>query len=962
MLKGLPGLEEMTATAFAGSASIKLSFKLNANMDQALIEVMGRLSRVRKKPVDALPPVIDTSTPSDSLVFMFVQYQGQDGLNIDMFEEEIKTQIIPYLEDVEGVSTSELYLSSDRQIEINVDNSKMAHYGFQLSDIISQLRWMKNASGGFIPISNKQFSLRYQGQQTPDDISNIIIKEDNGRFIRLHDVAQVVETRGAKRHFVIQNGNSAVGIKLMRSQGASVLTTLLKVKQVIDTINADIADKKLKVELSFDPSVFITRAVIFVSSNLTAGIFLAVLMLFYFLRHAQLSLLIALTIPLSFLANFIVFNLMGRTLNVISLAGLAFASGLILDAGIVVLESIQRYIRKGKAVQEAIIEGTLQVKSALIASTATTLIVFFPIFTLEDVEGQLFADLAIAIVICVCVSLVLSLTLLPTLCRYVLRNNEASSVNTTTNRLETLVEKINCLTNSRKNQIWVITSIVAISTISMVLLLPKVDYMPAVKRDALDTIMKFPSAANMDYIEHDIAQPIVKRLAPYLSGEKTPKLKNYYIVVSPGYSSLAVRTENPAQLPAFKKVIEEEILTDLPSTSGFVMQGSLFGSFNSTRSLKLNVYAEDLAQLVSSAMQMSQEIKRLGDGYNVTITPRPDELVVEYRIIPDLEHISEAGLSLQEIAHITQSLGEGVYVSEQFDGKRNVNLIVKSNLGQIGVNAEHLTNMPISTKNSGIVPLSQLVHIEEVSVPKRIQRIDQKKSITLTVYPPEEASLTELAKQITNMKNVIDLAPETSIKLSNSSDKLNNALSTLSQAFALALVLLLILLLILFSNIVDAVLVTLILPFACIGGIWSLAFANLFTPINLDLLTFMGFIILLGLVVNNAILLVDHCRKEQDKGVSLNQAVASALQARIRPIVLTSITSVVGMLPLAVFPGPGSEIYRGLAIVIAGGMTVSTVFSVILLPCLLKISLSRSKNRSQSSSILYNRKEVSNEA
>lgn len=939
ILKGIANLEEVTATAFAGGSRIKLVFKLGTDMDEALVDVMGRLARVRKRPVDAFPPVIDTSSPSDSLVFMFVQYTGNDGRDIDVFEDEINTWIVPWLEDIDGVASSELFISSDRQLEIAVDSFALASYGLTLEDVIAGVRGMDNFSGGFIPVNSKQFSLRFEGEQRVNEVGAIVLSKARGRLIRLQDVATIEETRGRKRHFVIQNGHSAVGIKLMRSKGASVLDTLMRVNEALVGINERVHPMNLHVELSFDPSVFIVRAISFVTSNLALGIVLAALMLFWFIRHAGLSLLITLSIPISFIVNFLVLYLAGRTLNVISLAGLAFASGIILDAGIVVLESIQSQLRRqqGQANKsKAIIEGVLAVKSALFASTATTLIIFFPIFLLEDVEGQLFADLAIAIIICVLVSLALSLTLLPVLSRYVLGDKPlpASAV---TIRLGQLASQIAEKTATRQQQLVWVAGLTAISLAS-VLMLPKVDYMPAVKRDALDTIMKFPAGSNMAFIEQSLAMPIAQRLNAYLDGSKTPELKNYYVVVSPGYNGLAIRTKDPADLNAFKAVIKDEILADLPGTSGFVMQGALFGSFNSTRSLGVNVYADDYEDLVLATQQVAAAIKGLGEGYNTRISPSPDNQVIEYRVEPNLERLGELGISLAEAGHYIQALGEGVYVGEQFDGLNNLNIIVTN---RSAITTSQLAQMPVATREAGVIALGEIVHLTEVSVPQQIQRIDQKSALTITVYPPEQVSLTELANDIITLGDKLALPGDASIKLSSASDKLNKALNTLLYAFAVAAFFLVALLAILFARIKDALLVTLLLPFACVGGIWALAIANLIVMVNLDLLTVMGFIILLGLVVNNAILLVDQCRTEQQQGVDLTTAANRALASRIQPVMLTSITSVAGMLPLAIIPGPGSEIYRGLAIVIVGGMTVSTLFSLVLMPCLLKLAGSK---------------------
>jgi multidrug efflux pump subunit AcrB len=363
--------------------------------------------------------------------------------------------------------------------------------GLPLTDIAESASRSADVSGGFVDVGRRQYTLRFEGRYNPEQLRDQVMEWRDGQPVRLGDVAEVRVAPGQRNDMVYQNGNPAMGVRIDRANGANVLAALTEVKAAMEELRAGpIADLGLDVAQSFDASVFIKRAVTLVTNNLLLGVILAIGVLWWFLRDTRGTLLIATSIPVSLLTTFIVLQLTGRSLNVISLAGLAFAVGMVLDAAIVVSENIVRLREKGELPEAAALKGTGQVQGALLASTATTVAIFLPVLFLKDVEGQLFADLALTIAIAVCASLLVALTILPAVARTWLKPKKLTSKHAPGwSRLTAFLMRASG-TPMRRGAI--IGTLVAAPLLLAWALFPQPDYLPPVNRDAVDAFLQPP--------------------------------------------------------------------------------------------------------------------------------------------------------------------------------------------------------------------------------------------------------------------------------------------------------------------------------------------------------------------------------------------------------------------------------------------------------------------------------------
>ncbi len=943
VLQGLAGMEVMSSNAFNGGARINMEFGLDTDMQATLMEVIGRLNRLPSMPADSDPPVVSLGGgggANQSLSWFFVQLlPGTEG-TIEEYSQFIMDTVKPKLESIDGVAGVEVNAGAAEELQITIDPYRAAQYGIELGSVAARTNRSTNVSGGFVDVGRRQYTLRFEGRYDPVQFKDLILEWREGRPIRLGDIADVQVARGKKTQIAIQNGNPAMSLRVDRANGANVLGTLKLVKQAVAELrDGPLVAAGLDIQQSFDASVFINRAVSMVTTNLLLGVLLAIAVLWLFLRDARATILIATAIPVSLLSTFIVLGLTGRSLNVISLAGLAFAVGMVLDAAIVVSENIVRLRERGEIPSVAALAGTSQVRGALLASTATTVAIFLPVLFLQDVEGQLFSDLALTISIAVVISLVVALTILPTLAGSWLKPKKLTKGKA--QGWSKLAHSLMKVSATGKRRTILIASLVTVPLLITWLLFPQLDYLPPVKRDAVDAFLQFPPGSNVETNEKEIISKLVQRLKPYMDGAKEPALKNYYILTWPGGGTIGARVLDQSRVGELLEIVRNEVLVDIPDFQGFAMQGNLFGGFGGGRDISMHVQSADQAGLYAAAGEAQTKLIEIFPGANVQTFPGIELAEPELRIIPDDARINEVGMDRRGVASLVRALGNGLWLGEYFNGENRMDIIMRAEGWQT---PEQLATTPIMTPSGEVVPLGELVTISRATGPGQVRRVNGRRTVSVNLSPPDNVSLETAISQI---KADVEpglraaLPADGSIQYGGSADSLSEAIETMSRNFIMALFILFMLMAGLFRSLKDSALVVMTIPLAGVGGVIAIRTLNLFTFQPMDLLTMIGFIILLGLVVNNAILLVDQTRQAERKGMDRHDAVENALRIRLRPIFMSTLTSIFGMMPLLLLPGEGSVIYRGLAASIVGGMACSLIFTLLLLPCMLRLGKAR---------------------
>ncbi|SFM97187.1 efflux RND transporter permease subunit [Dokdonella immobilis] len=941
VLQGLPGVEEIEGNANTGGSFINLTFAIGTDMRSALVDVIGRMNRVRSQPADADRPIIQLgggqNDSNDSLSWFFVQLlPGTEG-PIENHRSYIEDVIRPRIESVPGVASVNVNSGPPDDLRITVDLAKAAAFGIGIPEIAQRATRASDVSAGQIGLGRQQYTLRFTGRYKADDLGDLVLAWRDGRPIKLGDVATIEKRPPDQQFFVYQNGNPAIGLQVLRSPGANVLGTLEQVKKVV----AELRDGELKshglgIEQSYDSSLFIHRAVNLLTENLIIGALLALACVWWFMRDWRATLLIAVAIPVCLLATFGALDLGGRTLNVISLAGLAFAVGMVVEGAIVVSGNIIRLKEGGMTPIEAARTGTREVVPALIASTVTTIAVFLPVLFLRDVEGQIFADLALTISIAVALSIVVAITVLPAAAGGWLKAKKLKSGYG--DGWPALTDRILRWTDNRPKQLGWIMALLVMPLVACWIFLPKLDYLPPVKRAAIDAFFSFPPGMSPEVVNREIGDKLIERLQPYMKGEKQPALKNYYIWLWPGGGTIGARVVDESRIGELETIMRDEITQGFPDTRAFATEGELFGGVGgSARSVAIHLQSDDTKALNRVAEEGRRLLEQKFPGANVQANPNTDQTSLELRAIPDDRRIAEAGWDRAAVGTIVRTLGDGAWLGEYFDGQNRLPIILRADRRET---AEALAEAPLVTPDGRIVPLGDVIRLETAMGPGQIRRLDHRRTVTLTMDPPQTLSLEDALATLQNeVLPVLEakLPAGANIRMAGSADRLQTITATMAKNFGLALLVLFLLMAAMFRSVRDSLVVVLTVPVSLVGGIIGLRVLGLIAFQPLDLLTMIGFIMMVGIIVNHSILLVDRTRIAQNQGFSLEESIGQAMNQRLRAILASTLTGALGALPMAVNPGPGSVIYRGLAAVIVGGVVVSMIFSLLLLPSLMRL-------------------------
>jgi multidrug efflux pump subunit AcrB len=943
VLRGLPGMTELLSNARRGQGEISIKFVVGFDLQRGLVEVLNRLNRVPRYPEDADEPVLSTVGGRSRPIAWFI-IKAKDGNTrdiqsyLDYVEEVVQTRF----ERVHGVALSEVRGGRKREVRITFDPYKAASLGIEFPVAARLIGGNENISAGTVDVGKRRYTVRFAGAFNPATMGELVLEWRDGRPVLLRDFAEISVRMEDRRSFVITKGTPAIAVNAHREAGVNVLEVMTGLQDAMAELAEGPLDRaRLSIEQVYDETIYIHRSIEMLRNNLGLGIVLAVCVLWWFLRRFRATLMVAMSIPLSLAAAFTVLDMTGHTLNIISLAGLAFAVGMVLDAAIVVLENIVRLRERGEEGDHAALMGATQVWGALLASTATTVAIFLPVVFLKDESGQLFADLALTITAAVTTSLLVAITVIPTAANQWLTRLQLHDRHAHWWRAGTRV--IMAITDTRGRRASWIGVLISLPLVVSLLLVPKADYLPEGNRNLVFAFILPPPGVNMDHIEKEMGQVIADRMAPYLKGEKHPKIKHYFFVAFPAGVFMGARAEDDRHADDLLPAINESI-HGFPDTLAFARRASLFGGFAGGRSIDMNLQGRDMETLLKAATAAFITAQQALPGGTVRPLPGLELAEPELRLVPNERRIAEAGWDRNIMAGVSRALGDGLFVGDYFDGEERLDIIVRA---QLWSTPEELGAIPMATPKAGVLPVAALADIVRTAGPDQIRRLDRRRTVTLEIRPPAGLSLEEALDVLkTKVAPAVEsLLPEDgAIRYSGTADKLQVALQSMGGSFLLAVAILYLLMSALFRSFKDSLLVLLALPLATVGGVVALRVVNLATFQPMDLLTMIGFIILLGIVVNNAILLVHQTRAAERGGLTRRDAVEQAVGLRLRPILMTTLTTIFGMLPLVLIAGPGSELYRGLGAVIIGGMAVSTVFTLILLPSLLRIG---ERNRQQ---------------
>jgi len=960
--------------------------------------------------------------------------------DISTMRKFVQDNIEPEFERVDGVSNSSVFGGRDPEMQVIVDPDKLAARGVTVIDVRRVLQTQnKDTSGGDLREGKRRWVVRTLGQfGSTKDIEDQLLAMDEGKPVYIRDVAEVKFSYKKPDGFVRRFGDFALAVNCQRETGANVLDVMDGLRETAARLNEGVLkDQNLEITQVYDETDYIYSAVGLVNQNIILGGALTILVLMCFLHfgfrtivfaplilvsalaamylspwiflvtlaiilgagfwYARGALVVGLAIPISIIGTFLLLNMMGRSLNVISLAGLAFAVGMLVDNAVVVLENVYRHYQEGEPPFVAAYRAGREVWGAVFASTATTLAVFLPVIFMQEEAGQLFRDIALAISCAVGLSLLVSVTVIPTAAARMLRKrkgNDADSLKSS-RFTEAIVGVNSFILASFWRRIAVAALLIGAAIWFTWLLRPQVEYLPNGNRNLVICLVLPPPGYNVDELM-DLGQQVEDTLEPYWNIDPDspeaaeldyPPIGDFFYVARGRQVFLGLRSTEPERVAEliglirskFRPLSDEEITAleargqtppHLPGAYVVAFQSSLFErGLQGGRTVEVEISGPELPELINigrTVMIGSQPNPMQPDAPSLKgvaqiipeaqLQPVPslDISSPEIQIDPRLEEAAALNLNTSDLGYTINALVDGAYATDYYlPGNDKIDLVIVGSDKSVGF-TQNISQLPMATPSGKVVPVSAVAEIRMAGGPEQINHRERERTITIKVTPPPDVSLEETIALIeTDILPGLDLQPGYKVHLSGAADKLSDTWLALRWNLLLALLITYLLMSALFESFLYPLVIMVTVPLGVVGGVLGLKLLSYYLTglawyegipappaQTLDVLTMLGFVILIGTVVNNAILIVHqaliHMREE---GMQPNEAILESVRTRIRPIFMTTTTTVFGLAPLVLFPGAGSELYRGLGSVVLGGLLVSTVFTLFLVPTLFSLML-----------------------
>jgi HAE1 family hydrophobic/amphiphilic exporter-1 len=950
-LNSVEALAEITSASTEGHSRVVLRFDWGTNKDLARLDVSEKLDLVQDLPPGAEAPVIRAVNSDEEIPIAWITVETSRPIN--EVREEVEDVAKARLERVEGVGAVWLFGGQEREARVYLDPSRLAARNLTVTQVRDAiLGENRNTRGGNLDEGRRRYVVRTVGQFTTlDHLRDVIVARQGASAapVYLRDVASVDFGFKEPQGLVRRMAHDTVALGVLRKTGANTVQVMKRVRAELDYLNRLYAGKDLRFEQVYDETRYIDQAIRLVTDNITSGAVLAAIALLVFLRNVWTVGIMAITIPIGVVATFIFIDAFGRSLNIIMLAGLAFAVGTVMDNSIVVLENVFRHRTMGKGPFEAAVDGTSEVWGSMLTSTLTTLAVFVPIIFVEQEAGQLFRDIAIALALVNVLSLLVTFTVTPMMAARYLRMAEPGPPG----RWSRLVDVVTFgwlgravaggfahllawLNRGVLRRVVTALGIVVASIVAAWLLMPPVDYLPQGNQNFIFGIVKTPPGLNLDD-KTRMAQEIEGRVLGM------PQLENFFTVVRgedpfvgaifrPEHSSirgmqagLAEFRQRTFGIPGVIGVFVAQVPLFPRSRSGF------FGGVN----VEVDVRGDSLEEIQRVSGALHQQLSGLPfvNFVNSSFELGNPELQVR----PDREKARALGLTAADVGYVVETMVAGSRAGFFRDRGKELDLTLISGTGTRTPSHE-LGRLNLAAPGGRVVRLGDVAYIEPASGPTKIDHTDLDRSITLTANVNPTVPLGQAVERIETQVVAparASLPLGYAIDLTGQAQDLAVTFDALKWSFLLAVVITYLLMCSLYESWILPFVVMFSVPLAMTGGVLGLKLVNVLEPtVKMDVVTMLGFIILAGVVVNNAVLLVDVALQGMQAGADPKTAMRESATTRLRPIAMTAVAAVIGLLPLVVSSGAGSELYRGLGAVMIGGLSLSTVFTLVLIPIL----------------------------
>ena len=952
ILSAAEHLSEIKSTSKENVSFIQLSYSWGSDVTSAANNARDLIELTKTKlPQAAHQPII---YKINSSMMPVLAYAVNAGVNYNGIENIVEEDIATVLRKVDGVGTVVYLGQPEREIKVSVNPQRLSAYGLSATQISTMLK-ADNISvpAGNINMGVYDFSVRVPGKfETVEEIGNTVLKAFNGQVIRLKDVAKVEDTFMEKEAFARNRTGEGVALMIQKQSGSNTVAVVnavrAKMAEIQKTLPSDIQVHEI---ISNDEVV--TQSVNNLTSSIWYALVFVTLVVLMFLREWKSSLIIFITMPVSLISAFIAMYAMGYTINIFSLMALVIAIGMVVDNAIVVLENITQHIEKGSKPKQAAIFGALEMGMAIAASTATTLVVFLPMLFMGGIVGIMFKQLAILTSVCLIVSLFTALTLTPMLSSKLLKEAPRNGKKQHRSKFYAASEKVfTKIENGYKLLLgWVVfhkslTIVIAFAVFVLTMIVGKnigTDYIPDFDAGTFSVVFETEvgtSARQTDSISQQILQimledipEIANEAAVSIAGQtKTGALTTVGFKEGKNVGTVLCHLTPPDKRDRTAAEIAGAIrdrVESIPQIEKCRVQGGsalAAAVTGNKRPIEIIVSGNDFNQLNAVASDLQEKMQTEKAFTDVATTVDPGKL--EVQVIVDKEKASQMALNT---AMVGMQVRQNLYGAESGDFSEDGNDygIVVQYAPEHRNEVNKLKEMQVSNLLGQQIPLSAIADIVESLGPLEIQRQSQQRYVKTTA-DLNGVSLGEATKTAQEIIDNTEIPDGISVEIGGQVNDQKSSFSSLFLIFFLGIALVYMVMAAQFESMKDPFIILFAIPFTLVGVI--LAF--FVTGITLSVTTFIGLIMLVGIVVNNGIVLVDYTNMLRKRNYPLRDAVMEAGRSRLRPVLMTSLTTILGMLPMAVSNGMGREMYAPLGITIIGGLLVSTLVTLLLVPAM----------------------------
>ncbi|WP_216828282.1 efflux RND transporter permease subunit [Alkalihalobacterium elongatum] len=931
MMSSLPSVESVSSTSRTGGALILVAFDWGTDMDFATLNMRERIDMIREGLPNEVPtPQVLRFDPS-LLPIVQLAVSAPDG-NIIEARKFAENDISPLLDAVDGVASVQIEGGAEQEIQLHIDPNRLTAYGLTLTEL-QQIIASENLNlpGGQLQDFNLNLPIRITGQFTSIyDIKTLPIPTSEG-ILPLSDIADIVETLKPTTQASYLNGQPSVGISVLKASGTNTVAVARNINRQLEELN-ELLPQGVEIKTIFDQSRFIEQSIRAVAWNIVLGSILAGTVLYLFLRNFRSTMIIGFSIPISIITTFLFMYFSGQTLNVLTLGGLALGVGMMVDNAIVILENIYRLRQKGMSIKEAAIEGTTEIGGAIIASTLTTIVVFLPIIFVEGLAAQLFKPLALTVAFSLFASLFTALIIVPLLSSTFMKVNEDTSFfQQGFQRLSGFYRKI--LERSLKRPKTVIFSTFALFAISLAgIPFIGTEFLPAQDQSFISIDTRLPAGSSLDST-YEVATEIEERI------KDLPEIDLIYVTVGgtdnftigagtqTNRASYSILLKEPNKRTKTDLIIAEDIRNLLQDIPGAEISVSASDTGFSENPISITVKGRDLQTL----HQLSNEVIRLISEVDGVREPSSNFTVgsPEITVAVDRERAANYGVGSAQIASAVNNATRGMVATRLARGgdELDVRLVVEERYTS---SVDELNQLLIDTPTGERIPLEAVATIARDQGPSTIRRANRLREVTVT------ASILnrDLGSVVNDIQEVLkeELAPllPTGYRISfgGQNEQMNDAFFKLAGAIGLAVVLVYMVMAARFESLFYPFIIMFSVPITLIGIVFGLLVT--FQPFGVGSLV--GILILTGIVVNNAIVLIDYINTLKQKGLPSFEAIVEAGPTRLRPILMTALTTILGLIPLTLGFGEGTEVQQPMAIVIVFGLSFSTFITLILIP------------------------------